>query len=340
MSLQSVRPVPLANDLLETLEYTVGQATNARAFAQAAISEGVRRVILLGCGGSHYSTFPAQHLLETSSASLQSSRMTSAEFVHRDLPGVGVDTLVVASSHSGGTPETLAAVEKARSLGARTVGIARTGQSPLHAVVDLSLDYPSDVTVTEPKAIHFALMAASLIEAAGEADIRWFDGFAALPKAVVSAKAAFEDQGRLIGQRWRTAQSVYTVAAGPNLGAANALAECYMQEMAWLHASAVHAGDFFHGPFEVVGERPVLILVGEDSTRVLAERAVNFATKYYPDVDVLDSRNFALPGIADEIRGFISPFVLASLSRRLLDFVAAERGHNTAVRRYMHQVGY
>ena len=340
MNLQPVRPVALATDLLETLEHTVAHAANARAFAQEAVSVGVRRVVLLGCGGSHYSTFPAQHLLETSSATLPSSRMTSAEFVHRDLPGVGAGTLVVASSHSGRTPETLEAVAKARALGALTVGIARTGQSPLHDQVDLALDYPSDVTVTEPKAIHFALIAAALLEANNEGQPGWFDAFAALPSVIASAKADFEELGQRIGQRWRTAKGVYAVAGGPNFGAANALAECYMQEMAWLHASAVHAADFFHGPFEVVGEHPVLVLIGEDSTRVIGERVVEFANRYYQDVDVIDSSKFAMPGVQEALRGFISPFVLASLSRRVLDFVAAERGHNTAVRRYMHRVAY
>lgn len=340
MALQPVRPVALASDLLETLEHTVAHAPKARAFAHDIVGAGVRRVVLLGCGGSHYSTFPAQHLLETSSATLHSNRMTSAEFLHRDLPGVDAGTVVVASSHSGRTPETLAALEKARSLGAHTVGIARSGESPLRAVADLTLDYPSDVTVTEPKAIHFALMAASLVEAAGEGEPAWFDAFAGLPSAITSAKEAFEGQGQLIGQRWRDAESIYVVAGGPNFGAANALAECYMQEMTWLHASAVHAGDFFHGPFEIVGERPVLVLVGEDSTRILGARVVEFVGRYYDSADIVDSRAYAMPGITDDLRGFVSPFVLASLSRRILDFVSAERGHNTSVRRYMHRVEY
>ncbi|MFF5234395.1 SIS domain-containing protein [Dactylosporangium sp. NPDC000521] len=342
MTFTAVEPTPLAADLVPTLEHTVAQLDKARAFAREVVAEGVTKVFFIGCGGSFYSTFPALDLMETSTTELTAAKMTSAELIHRKLAGLDASSLVIASSHSGATPETLEAAQLARKAGARVAGIARSGDTPLAQVADVLFDYPSNVTVTEPKAIHFTQLALALLDAVGDlsdAEERW-QAVAAIPAAIPAAKAAVADLGRSVARRWSDADLVYVLGAGPNFGAANALAACYLQEMNWLHASAVHAADFFHGPFEMVGQRPVLVLVGEDQTRPIGERTVSFVNRYYDNADVLDSRDFELPGVPAAQRGLISPLVVASLTRRLLDFVAAERGHNTAARRYMYRVDY
>ncbi|MCO5974247.1 SIS domain-containing protein [Actinoallomurus soli] len=338
----AVDPIPLSDDLTPTLEHTVAQAGKARDLAARLVGEGLKTAYFIGCGGSYYSTFPAQDLMESVTGAVVSHRMTAAELIHRPLAGLDRTSLVVASSHSGATPETLEAVRVAKKAGATVAGIARAGDSPLADEADVLFDYPSDVTVTEPKAIHFTQVALALLEATGslrDAEQAW-RAVAAVPEALTDAKREVASLGARVGAQWRDAELVYVLAAGPNFGAANALAACYLQEMNWLHASAVHAGDFFHGPFEIVGDHPVLVLVGEDATRPMGERAVAFAERYYRTWSVLDSKDFALPGVPQEQRGLISPLAVASASRRLLDFCAAERGHNTAQRRYMYRVEY
>lgn len=338
----AVDPIPLAADLTPTLRHTVAQAAKARELAGQLTERTLRTVYFVGCGGSYYSTFPAQDLLESHTAHPVSHRMTAAEMIHRPLAGLDSTALVVASSHSGGTPETLEAVRVAKKAGATVAGIARAGDSALADQADVLFDYPSDVTVTEPKAIHFTQLGLAVLEAAGalpDPEAAW-RAIEAIPEAVTTAKQEVADVGARVGAQWRDAELVYVLGAGPNLGAANALASCYLQEMNWLHASAVSAGDFFHGPFEIVGQHPVLVLNGEDATRPMGERAALFAERYYDTYAVLDSRDFTLPGVPASQRGLISPLALASASRRLLDYCAAERGHNTAQRRYMYRVEY
>ncbi|WP_019548902.1 SIS domain-containing protein [Streptomyces sulphureus] len=337
----AVDPIPLATDLAPTLERTVAQAPAARELA-SRLADRLRTVYFVGCGGSFYSTFPAQDLMESHTASPVSHRMTAAEMIHRPLAGLDGSALVVASSHSGATPETLEAVQLAKKAGATVAGIARAGDSAMADEADVLFDYPSDVTVTEPKAIHFTQIALAVLESAGalpDPGAAW-GAIEAIPEALASAKREVAPLGARVGAQWRDAELVYVLGAGPNSGAANALAACYLQEMNWLHASAVSAGDFFHGPFEIIGQHPVLILNGEDSTRPIGERAVAFAERYYDTHAVLDSTAFTLPGVPEEQRGLISPLAIASASRRLLDFCAAERGHNTAQRRYMYRVAY
>ena len=47
---------------------------------------------------------------------------------------------------------------------------------------------------------------------------------------------------------------IYVLGSGPLEGAAQTLAMCYLQEMQKLNATAISAGEFLHGPFEVITE--------------------------------------------------------------------------------------
>lgn len=339
-----IEPSPLAPDLAETVQRCLAQREVAQALAARARERSIRQVYLVGCGGSFYSTFPAQQLLGCHSRTLSTVNLSSAELTYGNPAGLDEHCLVVASSHSGGTPETVRAAERAKQAGALLAGIARVADSPLGKLADAMFTYQSDVSVTEPKALHFTQVAYALLEAHGElssAQDVW-SALDLLPAAVVSAKTRVRDVALEAAAAWRDAGFVYVLAAGPNWGAANALASCYLQEMNWLHASAVHAADFFHGPFEIVGERPVLLLAGDDEYRPISERAIAFTRRYYQTVHVVDAAALGLDelGASPGQRRVISPLVVASAARRLSDYCAAESGHNSAQRRYMYRVEY
>ena len=58
---------------------------------------------------------------------------------------------------------------------------------------------------------------------------------------------------------------------------------CYLQEMQTLNATAISAGEFLHGPLEVITEDvPVILLKGDDATRPMADRAERFLRQYTP----------------------------------------------------------
>lgn len=56
---------------------------------------------------------------------------TSNEFNYRSPLALGKKSLVITRSHSGTTPETVSACEKAREAGALTIAISMIGDSPL-----------------------------------------------------------------------------------------------------------------------------------------------------------------------------------------------------------------
>lgn len=89
---------------------------------------------------------------------------------------------------------------------------------------------------------------------------------------------------------------------------------CILEEMQWIRTRPVLASDVFHGPLELVDKDvSTTIFKGEDALRPLVDRVEKFAASHTDKLTVLDTRSFALPGISDEVRGLISPILLANV---------------------------
>lgn len=112
--------------MLTAIEALPEQARNAISLAHEAEIPNlgsIRNVVVLGMGGSAIGGDLTRALYETES--------TVPVFVNRDyqIPGfVGPETLVVASSYSGNTEETLTAYEQAKERGAKIVVLSTGGE--------------------------------------------------------------------------------------------------------------------------------------------------------------------------------------------------------------------
>lgn len=335
--------IPVPDDFEDCVQHAIDQDGKARSIVAQAIDRGINRVYLVGCGGSHFGTYPAFDLLDRYAPELAVQRLTSAELTSRAPGGLNGSSLVVAASHSGNTPETVAAAEFAKQRGALVASISREGENGLSMVGDVHLDYPDTISITEPKLIHNEQVAAALLEGFGaeEKADELRAGIPALPSALRAVKDEVAEAGERIADILQNSSLSYIVGGGPAYGMAKMMAWCYFQEMQWMNSAAINAGDFFHGPFEMILEdTPLILLVAEDASRGLGTRAVKFGERYTNALGVVDTATFALSGIPESARADLSPIALMSAERRVLDHVAARRGHDTSVRRYMYKVEY
>jgi fructoselysine 6-phosphate deglycase len=334
---------PIPADLRQTLGLALDQDPAARALAADVVRRGLTNVVLVGCGGSLVVTYPVHYLLERNAAAFPVFQTTSAEFNYRKPIGLGRRSLVLVSSHTGTTPETVEAARVAKAVGATVAAVTRFPDSTLAAAADVAFTYLSDDTIWEAAYVLFGQIGYALLQQTGEdedyAEIRTV--FEALPDALLSAEEEAETLCHTVASRLADEPIIYVLGAGPNYGAAYGLAMCYLQEMQWMHAAAFNAGEFFHGAFEVVVEKvPVIVLLGEDETRPMAERALDFVTKHSRKGVAIDSRSFALPGIGQHRRPIVSPMVLGAVVGRLAAHLAAVRDHPLELRRYMFKVPY
>lgn len=334
---------PIASDYLDTLQFTLAQRPQIETLTAGLARAGISSIHLVGCGGSLAAMYPLRFLFEQHATTLTPQLITSAEFTTSAPPTVGNHSLVVVASHTGTTPETVAAARFASARGATVVAITRSPEQPLAQAADLACTYGSDQTVTEAKGILLYQLGLSLLSSLGQFE-EYAGAVAALevaPTALLSAKEESEQANAAIAARLHQEPLIYVLSAGPNYGAGYGLAMCYLQEMQWIDAASVNAGEFFHGAFEIVDETtPLIILLGEDATRPLAERALRFAQRYSRKVEPIDTRALTLPGVAPKWRKLITPLALSAVTSRLAAHFAAVRNHSLDTRRYMFRVEY
>ncbi|UNO43287.1 SIS domain-containing protein [Streptomyces sp. MST-110588] len=333
---------PITEDFKEAVAFALSQNDVTRAFVKEVVDAGLRNVFLIGCGGSLTASYPVHFLLETRAA-FPVFQMNSDEFNLRRPALLGEGSLVVVSSHTGTTKETVAAARYARSAGAKVAAISRDADSPLAQAADLALTYRSEDTVVAPKGVLFGQLGHALLEFTGAqgdyAALR--TAFEALPDALYTMQEEGEELAHSIATALADEDMTYVLSAGPNYGAGYGFTMCYLMEMQWKHGGSFHAGEFFHGAFEMVTEdQPVILFLGEDATRPMAERAKTFLDTYTRKAHYVDSRIFSLPGVPEAVRGDITPIALDVFVTRLARHYESVRGHDLDQRRYMFRVEY
>ena len=75
-------------------------------------------------------------------------------------------------------------------------------------------------------------------------------------------------------------------------------------------------------------------------TRLLDERAAEFAAKFSEHVNVLDCNEFVWDGIDEDLRKYFGVLVVGAVIRTYADALAYHRGHPLSVRRYMWNMAY
>jgi fructoselysine-6-P-deglycase FrlB-like protein len=267
----------------------------------------------------------------------------SAEFVHLKPKALGAKSLVVVASSSGTTPETLEAARLAKARGATTVGISKQSESPLTGEVDYLLSAEATTGIADCKLI---MLYYALFHLIGTTDAfaRLDDVLRAmrtLPNALVEVRKKAEQPAARFAEEYKGEEIFYTLGAGACWGQTYSYAICILEEMQWIVAQPIHAGEYFHGPFEIVDANANLLLFrGEDLSRPIVDRAIRFSEKMTQRMVIIDTKDYALPGVPDDLRGYFSPLVLLAVLDRFSQQLAAKRDHPLTVRRYMGKMPY
>ncbi|MEH7095989.1 SIS domain-containing protein [Neobacillus vireti] len=305
----------------------------------------INHVYFVACGGSSAIMYPNKYIMDREAKNIPSDVYSSNEFIHRNPRKLGENSLVILCSMSGTTPETVKAAEFARQKGALTVGFTNEPTSPLAQESEFVVKYEwgaESVAFNTNLGLLYQLTMGVLNVLEGN------DKFDKMVNSLSNTQAAFEkagkqfeDRAQQFGQTYKDEKVIYTMASGANYGIAYSYTTCILLEMQWIHSNAIHAGEYFHGPFEIIDEEvPFIILLGLDETRPLDERALDFSKKYGKKLVVLDAKELDLEGIDEELKGYIAPLVLNYVLRRYAEQLADARNHPLSKRRYMWKVEY
>jgi len=276
----------------------------ARLFQERAPDE----VIFTGCGSSYYLSMTAAAAFQKV-AGLRSRAVPASEILQ--FPGSifipGSRPLLVATSRSGTTTETLRALEMARRRGIATLSLTCAPRSPLARGADLRIISPKghEESVVMTKSFSSLLLLTLLLVAnhAGSVTLdRELRRLPALGKRIV--KVALN----LTGDLGADAARFVFLGGGPAHGIAWE-AMLKMTEMAQRPAVAYHPLEFRHGPIAMVGPGTAVVFFG---TRAGARLEADLATD-------LRRHGATVVSLRDEWRGAEELDVDVALGVRLED---------------------
>jgi glucosamine--fructose-6-phosphate aminotransferase (isomerizing) len=295
------------------------------ALASSLRARPPRAVVTIARGSSDNAATYARYLLETRLGVLTASAPPSVNSVYGATLDMA-DTLVLAFSQSGRSPDLLAAAEAAASGGARVVALVNDEKSPLAEMAGLTIPLAAGAerSVAATKSFIAALSAVAQLVAFWSEDDALKAGLDALPGTL--AKAWTLDWSAALPPLTRT-DHLYVVGRGAGLAVAQEAA-LKLKETCGLHAEAFSAAEIRHGPMALAGAGfPVLAFVSSDESRsgveeVVAELRAQGATV----LAVGGAGRDALPMI--DCHPLLLPLAQTQALYRMVDKLAALRGHD------------
>ena len=298
---------------------------------------GFQNICWLGIGGTWASCLQAEvHMKERSAIPFFVEN--AAEYLTTGNKKVGEGTIVVISSVTGSTIEMVDGVRKAQAAGAKVLGFIDVETAELAKMVDWEIAYRGN------EQLKFFMVADRFMFNHGEFPeyeeyYKQLDEHLAVD--LVEVEKAADEFGRQFAEKHHNDAIHYFVGAGNQYGSTYSYAMCYWEEQHWIRTKSISAPEFFHGMLEIVDrDTPVTVFMGEDAQRPLSERVVRFLPRICGNYSVIDSKDYALPGIDDKFRGNLSHLVTHAVTNRIDAHMERINCHPVEIRRYYRQFDY
>jgi glutamine---fructose-6-phosphate transaminase (isomerizing) len=221
-------------------------------------------------GSSDHAASFAKHLIETETSTPTASHSPSVSSIFGTKWRSLDDTLFLAISQSGQSPDLLLSAQAAREAGAFVLSLVNAASSPLEreGSATLPLLAGPERSVAATKSFIGSLLAIVHLVAEWTGSDALHGALATSPDALRQAWAldwapAFD---ALVDAR-----DMYVIGRGSTLGIAQETA-LKLKETCGIHAEAVSAAELRHGPIAIVGDGfPVLVLAPNDAARPSVE---------------------------------------------------------------------
>ena len=237
-----------------------------------------RAVVTCARGSSDHAATYARYLIEAHTPALTSSAAPSLSSIY-DASTDLRETLFIAISQSGKSPDLLAATDNARARGALTVALCNTADAPLMQRVDVpvSLHAGGESSVAATKSYIASLSCIAQLVASWTQDLDLSAALARLPTQLAHAWECDWTPGLA---SLTDAVNLFVVARGFGLAVAQEAA-LKLKETCGLHAEAFSSAEVKHGPMALVRAGfPVLMFSQDDETRAGIEQlAAEFAAR-------------------------------------------------------------
>jgi fructoselysine-6-phosphate deglycase len=305
--------------------------------------KGISSLFFLGSGGAGILMQPAEFIMRNRSNLPVYTAITS-EFLLTNHKDFNQNSLVILPSLSGTTEETIKVAEFCKEKGATTIALVGNAGTPLTQIADYTfVNFAEDDTSCESFYLQSYLIAFRLMYRRNEFPQyeQVIHQLEQVPQLLLQVEEETEERAKEFASTYKDETYHIIVGSGNSYAQAYYYGMCILEEMQWIKTRPVHAADFFHGTLELVDkDTSILLFKGEDETRPLTERVQHFAEGYTNHLTVFDTKDYVLEGISEEVRGYLSPVILATLLERVSCHIEKERNHPLTTRRYYRRVKY
>jgi len=286
-------------------------------------------------GSSDHAATYGKYLIETLIGVPTSSAALSVASIF-DASVVATDSLCIAISQSGRSPDLLKTVESHKRAGAFFIAIVNDVTSPLVALADETLPLMAgpEVSVAATKSYITSLVALVALVAHWSGDEALLKGVASLPEQLRLA-FSLDWQGAL--NTLMPANNLFVIGRGYSFGIAQEAA-LKLKETCALHAEAFSSAEVRHGPMAIVRAGfPVIAFATSDSA---GEGVCNVATEFAQrgaKVEMADANGKGnLPTI--KTLAALEPVLMIQSFYKLANTLSLLRGLNPDVPPHLNKV--
>jgi glutamine---fructose-6-phosphate transaminase (isomerizing) len=310
------------------------QAVRDQLFSNAELMESLgdrlrrlapRAVVTCARGSSDHAATFAKYLIETRLGVLTSSAAPSVSSLYDSHPDL-TDSVCLAISQSGASPDLLTAVSKAREAGALVVAFVNAKDSPLAERADhvVPLCAGTETSVAATKSFIASLAAVIHLVCCWAEDRELFEEIRKAPKHL---ERAWSLDWSAAVEHLKSATDLYVVGRGMGLAVAQEAA-LKLKETCGLHAEAVSAAELRHGPMALVRPGfPVLLFSQNDEARAGVELLASELAERQADVMIAGSRCPGALNLASEpAHPVIEPMLIAQTFYRMANALSLARG--------------
>jgi glucosamine--fructose-6-phosphate aminotransferase (isomerizing) len=283
-----------------------------------------RAVVTCARGSSDHAATFAKYLIETRIGILVASAAPSVSSVYAARQDLR-DTLFLAISQSGRSPDIVAAARAAREGGALVVAAVNDESSPLATAGEYTLPLCAGEEKSVAATKSYVASLAALVQIAAE----WSKDSvlrAALAKLPGDLDRAWSLDWSGAVDALAPVDGLFVIARGLGLGVAQEAAlKC--KETCGLHAEAFSSAEVRHGPQALLRERfPVLVFCQDDEARSGTEALARELADRGVPVWMAGGERGNLPAIASH--PVLEPILMAESFYRMANALAIARGHD------------
>lgn len=326
--------------------YNIDLSVPKQIVADILSKKTVENVAFVGCGASKSELYPAKYFLANASKKLRVAHYTANEFNYDTPDWLGETTVVITASLGGSTPETVKANSVAKAAGATVVSVTHAAGSALTKEADYSIVHGFEANYAaelEKMGYVMALALEILQQTEGyEKYDKMVEGFENIFELAETSAQAARKAAKEFAEAYKDAPVVYVMSSGASAEVAYSTSICLMMEMQWINSGSFHAGEFFHGPFEIVDKNvPFILLMNDGKTRAIDSRALTFLDRFDALTTVVDAKDYGLTSaVSSDVATYFNPLLHTAVFRVFAEELSYIRQHPLTKRRYMWKLEY